>query len=96
MLFISFLIMISLVYTLQNWDATNVEPIGMFEMLKLTHKVLLGDYMQFDEVMTMENTGLDLFIWILFFLCTLILVIIMLNLLIAFINDAYEHLFTIK
>ena len=46
--------------------------------------------------MTVENTGLDFYVWALFFLCTLILVIIMLNLLIAFINDSYENLVTTK
>ena len=65
-------------------------------MIKVTHKVLLGEFGDFDELMTIENTGLDFFVWLLFFLCTLILVIIMLNLLIAFINDSYENLVTTK
>lgn len=65
-------------------------------MIKVTHKVLLGEFGEFDEIMTIENTGLDAYVWALFFLCTLILVIIMLNLLIAFINDSYENLVTTK
>ena len=61
-------------------------------MLKISHKVLLGDFDAFDEVMSSEVTGSEVFIWLLFFFCTLLLMIIMLNLLIAFINDSYENL----
>ena len=61
-------------------------------MLKISHKVLLGDFDTFEEVMNSEITESEVFIWILFFLCTLLLMIIMLNLLIAFINDSYENL----
>ena len=61
-------------------------------MIKISHKVLLGDFDRFDEVMEESITGSELFVWILFFLCTLLLMIIMLNLLIAFINDSYENL----
>ena len=41
-------------------------------------------------------TDSELFVWILFFLCTLLLMIIMLNLLIAFINASYENLIQSK
>ena len=61
-------------------------------MLKISHKVLLGDFDTFEEVMNSEITESEVFIWILFFFCTLLLMIIMLNLLIAFINDSYENL----
>ena len=61
-------------------------------MLKISHKVLLGDFDTFEEVMSESITQSELFVWILFFLCTLFLMIIMLNLLIAFINDSYENL----
>ena len=61
-------------------------------MLKISHKVLLGDFDAFEEVMSKEVTNSEFFIWILFFFCTLLLMIIMLNLLIAFINDSYENL----
>ena len=61
-------------------------------MLKISHKVLLGDFDAFEEVMSESITQSELFVWILFFLCTLFLMIIMLNLLIAFINDSYENL----
>jgi len=64
--------------------------------MKVTHQLLFTNFEQFEDVMTVENTGIDFFIWVLFFLCTLILVIIMLNLLIAFINDSYENLVTTK
>ena len=37
-------------------------------------------------------TGSEFFVWVLFFFCTLLLMIIMLNLLIAFISDSYENL----
>ena len=65
-------------------------------MIKISHKVLLGDFDTFEEVMNSEITESELFIWILFFLCTLLLMIIMLNLLIAFINDSYENLIQSK
>ena len=38
-----------------------------------------------------EKTGSEIAIWILFFFCTLLLMIVILNLLIAFINDSYVH-----
>jgi len=59
-------------------------------MIKISHKLLLGDFDNFDNAMQEEVTGSETFVWILFFFCTLLLVIIMLNLLIAFINDSYE------
>ena len=65
-------------------------------MLKISHKVLLGDFDAFDEVMSDNVTQSELYVWILFFLCTLLLMIIMLNLLIAFINDSYENLIQSK
>ena len=65
-------------------------------MIKISHKVLLGDFDTFEEVMSSEITESEVFIWILFFFCTLLLMIIMLNLLIAFINDSYENLIQSK
>ena len=61
-------------------------------MLKIAHKVLLGDFDAFEEAMSENATQSEVYVWILFFLCTLFLMIIMLNLLIAFINDLYENL----
>ena len=58
-------------------------------MIKISHKVLLGDFDRFDEVMSEEGTGPEVFVWLLFFFCTLLLMIIMLNLLISFIGDTY-------
>ena len=65
-------------------------------MIKISHKVLLGDFDAFDEVMQDSVTQSEFYVWILFFLCTLLLMIIMLNLLIAFINDSYENLIQSK
>lgn len=65
-------------------------------MFKISHKVLLGDFETFDEIMNQDTTGSESFIWILFVLFTLLLMIIMLNLLIAFINDSYENLIQSK
>ena len=56
------------------------------------YKLLLGDFNGFDDSMQKEVTGSEFFVWVLFFLCTLLLMIIMLNLLIAFISDSYENL----
>ena len=61
-------------------------------MIKISHKLLLGDFGSFDDAMQEEVTGSEFFVWVLFFLCTLLLMIIMLNLLIAFISDSYENL----
>ena len=61
-------------------------------MIKISHKLLLGDFDNFDEVMQKDVTESEFCVWILFFFCTLLLMIIMLNLLIAFINDSYENL----
>jgi len=65
-------------------------------MIRISHKLLLGDFNNFDDVMQKEVTGSEIFVWILFFFCTLLLMIIMLNLLIAFINDSYENLIQSK
>ena len=46
-------------------------------MLKISHKVLLGDFDAFDEVMHKDVTNSEFFIWILFFFCTLLMMIIM-------------------
>ena len=61
-------------------------------MIKISHKLLLGDFGDFDDAMQEEVTGSEFFVWVLFFFCTLLLMIIMLNLLIAFISDSYENL----
>ena len=61
-------------------------------MIKVSHKLLLGDFGGFDDSMQEEATGSEFFVWVLFFFCTLLLMIIMLNLLIAFINYSYENL----
>ena len=53
------------------------------------YKLLLGDFDGFDDNINLEKTGSEITTWILFFLCTLILMIVILNLLIAFINDSY-------
>ena len=55
------------------------------------YKLLLGDFDAFDNSLNSEKTGSEIAVWILFFLCTLILMIVILNLLIAFINDSYIH-----
>ena len=65
-------------------------------MIKISHKMLLGDFDSFDEAMQEDVTGSEVFVWIIFFFCTLLLMIIMLNLLIAFINDSYENLIQSK
>ena len=56
-------------------------------MLKISHKVLLGDFDAFDEVMHKDVTDSEFFIWILFFFCTLLMMIIMLNLLTCFVHN---------
>jgi len=65
-------------------------------MIRISHQLLLGDFDNFDIVMQKEVTGSEIFVWLLFFFCTLLLMIIMLNLLIAFINDSYENLIQSK
>ena len=44
--------------------------------------------------MTETYFDLDVSVWILFFICTFLLIIVMLNLLIAFINDSYVKAIT--
>ena len=65
-------------------------------MIKISHKVLLRDFDTFEEAMSSEIAESEVFIWILSFFCTLLLMIIMINLLIAFINDSYENLIQSK
>ena len=56
------------------------------------YNLLLGDFDNFNEAFNKETTGSDPFIFILFFTCTILLVIVMLNLLIAFVSvsDSYQ------
>ena len=53
------------------------------------YNLLLGDFDDFNEALSEETTDTDPFIFILFFACTIFLVIVMLNLLIAFVSDSY-------
>ena len=55
------------------------------------YKLLLGDFDSFEDNINSKKTGSGVAIWILFFLCTVILMIVILNLLIAFISDSYNH-----
>ena len=55
------------------------------------YRLVLGDFGDFDTNLNSDKTGSEIAIWILFFMCTLILMIVILNLLIAFINDSYNH-----
>ncbi len=63
-----------------------------YETIKIYHRLILGD--QDDRLKNSCNDDYDmkLVIWILFFLSTIILTIVLLNLLIAFIGDSYEKI----
>ena len=37
-------------------------------MIKISHKLLLGDFGGFDDAMQKEVTGSEFFVWVLFFL----------------------------
>ena len=50
------------------WEPLSDDSVTLFDMIKVTHKVLLGEFGDIDELMTIENTGLDYFVWLLFFL----------------------------
>ena len=59
-------------------------------MLKIMYNLLLGDFDEFNEALNEEATNTDVFIFLLFFSSTIFLVIVMLNLLIAFVSDSYS------
>ena len=60
-------------------------------MTKLATKLLLSDFASFDEDMISELTDSAVFVWIIGIAFALILIIILLNLLIAFISDSYAN-----
>ena len=60
--------------------------------MKVATKLLLADFASFDEDMVSNLTDSKEFVWIIGMAFALVLIIIMLNLLIAFINDSYAKL----
>ena len=54
------------------------------------YNLFLGDFDNFNEALSKETTGSDLCIFITFFTCTILLVIVMLNLWIAFVSDSCQ------
>ena len=75
---------------MQNRLKAGIDNRNFYKMLKLMYKLLLGDFDDFNEALSEETTGTDPFIFLLFFACTIFLVIVMLNLLIAFVSDSYN------
>ena len=63
---------------------------GVFELTKLATKLILSDFASFDEDLVSGLSDSKVFVWIIGIIFALILIIIMINLLIAFINDSYE------
>ena len=60
-------------------------------MFQTYYKLVLGDFEGYDTVLTKHSTGSENYIWFVFFISTMVLMIIMLNLLIAFIGDSYNE-----
>ena len=75
---------------MQNRLDENITIFNTFDMIKFSYKLMLGDFDSYDEAMNEEQTDSGVIVWILFFTSTMLLMIVMLNLLIAFINDTYE------
>ena len=65
---------------MQNRLKSGIDNRNFYSMLKLMYNLLLGDFDEFNEALSEEATGTDVFIFLLFFACTIFLVIIMLNL----------------
>lgn len=59
-------------------------------------KLILGDFASFDYDMVNNMSDIEVFAWIIGMVFALILIIIMLNLLIAFVNDSYDKFVNIK
>eukprot|EP00828_Plagiopyla_frontata_P018994 TRINITY_DN2428_c0_g1_i5.p1 TRINITY_DN2428_c0_g1~~TRINITY_DN2428_c0_g1_i5.p1 ORF type:complete len:227 (+),score=11.35 TRINITY_DN2428_c0_g1_i5:150-830(+) len=76
---------------MQDFTVEEPKTQNSFDMLQLMYKLLLGDFNSFDDNLNSDKTGSQAATWIIFFLCTLLLMIVILNLLIAFINDSYNH-----
>ena len=70
----------------------DAEILDTFDLTKLATKLILADFASFDEDMISNLSDSKVFVWIIGMIFALILIIIMLNLLIAFINDSYEKL----
>ena len=64
---------------------------GAFELTKLATKLILSEFASFNEDLVSGISDSKVFVWILGIIFALILIIIMLNLLISFINDSYER-----
>lgn len=60
---------------------------SIFQTFNSFYRLILGDFGGFDDL---SDNGVDWLLWIFFFIGTLSLQIIMLNLLIAIISDTYQ------
>lgn len=60
---------------------------SIFETFNSFYRLILGDFGGFDDL---SDNGIDWLLWVFFFIGTLSLMIIMLNLLIAIISDTYQ------
>ena len=76
----------------QNRADEEYEILGTFELTKIATKLLLADFASFDEDMVTGLTDSKEYVWAIGMIFALVLIIIMLNLLIAFINDSYAKL----
>ena len=65
-------------------------PASTFDLIQFSYKLMLGDFDWYDETINIDQPDSGTITFILFFTSTMILMIVMLNLLIAFINDTYE------
>ena len=60
---------------------------SLFQTFNSFYRLILGDFGGFDDL---SDNGIDWLLWVFFFIGTLSLMIIMLNLLIAIISDTYQ------
>ena len=74
---------------MQNRLKSGIDNRNFYSMLKLMYNLRFGGFDDFNEALSEETTDTDPFIIILFFACTIFFMIVMLNLLIAFVSDSY-------
>lgn len=92
---IFFILVISIgfsIFVLQESDGVNdANIIAQFSIFNMVYRMILGDNQLYDNV-AVSNNYIHFLLWIFFFITTLFMMIIMLNLLISILGDSYDKI----
>ena len=90
--FIILLFLILIGFTFAIFILPRSMNLNIYEIFQSFYKLLLGDFSLFDSFY--DGSQMDILIWIIFLISSLLLMIILLNILIAILNDAYITMMT--